>query len=128
MNIASISIAAVCISIIVLSVRKINQEMAQLISIGAVILLFAAILPYITQAVSQIKQFSVISSMGGRYIEPIIKITGIAYITNLGAELCSDAGESALASRVEMAGKIAICILTIPIAREAFTKITEILQ
>ena len=128
MNIVSIALAAVCISVIVLSLRQIKPEIAQLVSIGAAVLLFACVLPYITEAIQQMKQFSHISSMGGRFIEPIIKITGIAYITNLGAELCSDAGETALAGRVEMAGKILICVLTIPIAREAFMKITGILQ
>ena len=128
MNIVSISLAAVCISVIVLSIKQIKPDMAQMISIAGAFLLFIAILPYITEAINSIKQFSSISTLGGRYIEPILKITGIAYITNLGAELCADAGEKALAGKVELAGKIAICTLTIPIAREAFTKIMGILR
>lgn len=128
MNITSICIAAVCISVIILSVRQIKPEIAHIISIGAAVLLFLSIIPYINEIISTIKQFSYISASSSRYFEPIIKITGIAYITNLSSQICSDAGETALASRVEMAGKVAICMLTIPIAREAFTKITGILQ
>lgn len=128
MNIISISAVAVCICVIILSVRQIKPDMAHVLSIGATILLFLAIVPYINEAIGEIKQFSQINLSSARYIEPIIKITGIAYVTNLSSQLCADAGETALASKVEMAGKIAICMLTIPIAREAFTKITGIIQ
>ena len=128
MNIISISLLGVCISVIILSVQQIKPDMAHVMSIAASILLFLAVVPYINEAISEIKQFSHITLSSAKYLEPIIKITGIAYITNLSSQICADAGETALASRVEMAGKVAICMLTIPIAREAFTKITGIIQ
>ncbi|MBR1969703.1 MAG: stage III sporulation protein AD [Clostridia bacterium] len=128
MNIISICALAVCISVLILSVRQIKPDMAHVLSIASAILLFLAVIPYINEAISQIKEFSHINIGSAKYLEPIIKITGIAYITNISSQLCADAGETALASRVEMAGKVAICMLTIPIAREAFTKITGILQ
>ena len=128
MNILSISLLAVCICVIILSVRQIKPDMAHVMSIASTILLFLAIVPYINEAIREIKQFSNITLSSAKYLEPIIKITGIAYVTNLSSQICADAGETALASRVEMAGKVAICMLTIPIAREAFTKITGIIQ
>lgn len=128
MNIISISLLAVCISVIILSVRQIKPDMAHVMSIASSVLLFLAVVPYINEAIIEIKQFSHITFSSAKYLEPIIKITGIAYITNLSSQICADAGETALASRVELAGKVAICMLTIPIAREAFTKITGIIQ
>ena len=44
----------------------------------------------------------------------VIKITGIAYITQSSAELCKDTGEGALAGKVELFGKILICSLALP--------------
>ena len=128
MNIISISLLAVCLSVIILSVRQIKPDMAHIMSIAAAILLFLAVVPYINEAIRNIREFSHITLSSAKYLEPIIKITGIAYVTNLSSQICADAGETALASRVEMAGKVAICMLTIPIAREAFTKITGIIQ
>lgn len=122
-----IAAGAVCISIIALSVKNMNGEIGQLITIMAVVAVVAAVVPYIIKVIASIKELSSYSSMGERYLEPILKITGIAYISQIGAELCSDSGEKALAARVEMAGKIAIGAITIPIAREAFEKIIGIL-
>ena len=127
MNMLGIAAGAVCISIIALSVKNMNREIGQMITITAVLAVLAAVIPYIVKVIASIKELSSYSSMGERYLEPILKITGIAYISQIGAELCSDSGEKALASRVEMAGKIAIGAITIPIAREAFEKIIGIL-
>ena len=85
-------------------------------------------MPYATDVIEAVKAFSQYSEAGAEFIGPILKITGIAYITQIGSELCIDANEKALASRVEMAGKIAICILTVPIAHEAFVRIIGIIK
>ena len=128
MNIISITLAAVIISVLVTGIRKIQPETGQMVAIAASVFFLAVIIPYMTEAVNSIKEFAAYSVHGSRYIVPILKITGIAYLTQLGSELCTDANENALAGRVEMAGKIAICMITIPIAREAFVKITGIIK
>lgn len=127
MNILSITAAAVCISVLALSVKEMKNDMGQLITFAAVICIMCALIPYLMKVVASIKELSSYSKIGERYMEPILKITGISYISQMGSELCSDSGEKALASRVEMAGKIAIGVVTIPIAREAFEKIMGIL-
>ena len=45
----------------------------------------------------------------------LIRATGIALIAEFGCQLCKDAGESALASKVELAGKISILVLSLPL-------------
>ncbi len=127
MNILAISMGAVCISLLALSVKNMKSEMGQLVTLAAVAVIVASLLPYIMKVVASIKELSAYSAMGERYLEPILKITGISYISQIGAQLCSDMGEGALSARVEMAGKIAIGVIAIPIAKEAFEKIMGIL-
>lgn len=128
MNIVTITALAVCISVLAMCVKEIKPEIGQLISIAASVVLVAFIIPYASDCIEAVKEFSQYSKAGAEFIGPILKITGIAYITQIGSELCTDANEKALASRVEMAGKIAICILTVPIAREAFVRIIGIIK
>ena len=128
MNIFSISAAAVCISVTILLVKNVRSDIGQVISIGATVMLVAALIPYIIEVISAIKEISTYSSMGEKYLQPILKITAIAYISQIGAQLCRDSGEESLAQRVEAAGKIIISVTAIPIAREAFVKIIGILS
>jgi len=127
MNITGIAAAGVCICILILTVKNIRSDIGQVITIAATVVISLAIVPYIVTVVSSMKEFADMSPVGGEFLTPILKITGIAYISQIGADLCLDSGEKSLASRVESAGKIAITVITIPVAKDAFMKIMEIL-
>ena len=128
MNIIGLTAAGICVSVLALAVKNIKGEMGQLITIAGAVILMAAVLPYIMAVISAIREFSELSSLGEKFLSPVLKITGIAYISQLGSELCTDSGETALAKRVENAGKIAVTVVSLPLAKEAFTKIMEILS
>ncbi len=49
------------------------------------------------------------------YLETILKIIGIAYIADFAANITKDAGQGAMAAKVELAGKILILTMAIPI-------------
>ena len=63
-------------------------------------------------------------SYGKEYFPIILKVLGIAYITELAAAICQDAGEKSIASKVELAGKIAIFFAAIPV----FTSLLDLLN
>lgn len=49
------------------------------------------------------------------YVETILKIIGIAYIAEFAAQITKDAGQGAIASKIELAGKVLILAMAIPI-------------
>jgi stage III sporulation protein AD len=49
------------------------------------------------------------------YVETIVKIIGIAYIAEFGAQITKDAGQGAIASKIELGGKVLILSMAIPI-------------
>ena len=55
------------------------------------------------------------------YLVIIIKVTGIAYIVEFGKNICIDAGQTSIATKLEMAGKVIIVSLSIPIISSLFT-------
>ena len=50
-----------------------------------------------------------------KHIETVVKITGVSYIARFGTEICRDSGNSAIASNLEIAGKIIIVVLSMPV-------------
>ena len=127
MNIQSITAAGVCISVLIIAIKNIRSDIGQLISILATVMVSFAVLPLVVVVISSLREFSSLSTAGSEFLAPILKITGIAYISQIGADLCFDSGESSLAKRIEAAGKIAITVITLPVAKDAFMKIMEIL-
>jgi stage III sporulation protein AD len=61
------------------------------------------------------------------YLNTILKIIGIAYITEFGSQVCRDAGEGAVAGKIEFAGKIMIMVMAIPIIALVLDTITRLI-
>ena len=61
------------------------------------------------------------------YIMLLLKVIGIAYLTQFGASVCEDAGEKAIAMKVEFAGRITIILMSAPLMFAIINLITGIL-
>jgi len=78
--------------------------------------------------------FKVITTLGQRakvesfYLETIFKIIGIAYIAEIGAHITRDAGLQSVAANIELAGKVFILILAIPIITAVIEAILNFLS
>ena len=90
-------------------------------------LIIAAVLPQLALIFSQVSEFTVRVGLDEKYISAVIKIIGTAFVTQYIAELCRDAGERAMALKLEMAGKIIILAFAMPIAAAFFRALESVL-
>ncbi len=112
LQIVCIGIVAVALS----SVIKVQKpELALQVSIITGILIFMLVAVKLSAVIDFIKTFSQKADIDSTYITILLKIVGIAYIAEFGSEVCKDAGESSIASKIELAGKVTIVILAVPI-------------
>ncbi len=127
MSISALCALAVCAAITALYLRELRPELARLLSLATGLLIMGAAIPMAAEFVESIRSFSEISRPMAQFIKPLLKITGIAYIAQFAAELCRDAGEGAIAGRVELAGKTAIALMSFPIIKEVFLSLMKII-
>lgn len=80
---------------------------------GCVIFLY--LIDQIYDIIRMIEKIAVNANVNMIYVETILKIIGIAYIAEFGAQLTKDAGQGAIASKIELAGKILILVMAVPI-------------
>lgn len=112
LKIAAVALAGV---IAVGIVKSVKPEFAVYLVIATVILIFflvAAKLRVVFEFLSSI--YSQIT-YGKTFFPILIKVLAVAYITDFTSQLCKDAGEGAIGSKLEFAGKIIIFYLSIPI-------------
>ena len=62
-----------------------------------------------------VERLAVNANVNTVYVETILKIIGIAYIAEFAAQITKDAGQGAIASKIELGGKILILAMAIPI-------------
>lgn len=111
-------ILAVCLITAVLCVilKQKSGEYALFATLAAGVIIIGVIFKNIAGALSSVK--SMLSGYGveTEYFKVALKALGIGYITSFAADACRDAGQTALASKAELAGKCAVWLLALPLA------------
>jgi stage III sporulation protein AD len=99
--------------ILVLNVQK--PEISLQVSVITGIVIFMLVAGKIAAIVELLKSYAAKADIDGMYLGILLKIIGIAYITEFGAEICRDAGEGSIASKIELAGKTIVAVMAVPI-------------
>ncbi|HLR62437.1 MAG TPA: stage III sporulation protein AD [Lentibacillus sp.] len=115
MDIIQIVVIGIIASILYIILKEINASFAFFLVLTTAILIFLAIIQQIGIIFKMIESLANKANVDGMYMATILKIIGIAYITELGANLTRDAGLSSVAAKIELAGKIFILLLAVPI-------------
>lgn len=95
--------------------KSINKEISIYIILATVIIIFLAIIERLEDIFTFIQGIYDTVPYGKTFFPVILKVLAVSYITDFTAQLCRDAGEGAVASKVEMAGKVIIFCLAIPV-------------
>lgn len=79
------------------------------------ITIFLLLIGKISSIINVLEELAQASGVQTIYLKTILKIIGIAYIAEFGAQIVRDAGQDGIASKIELAGKVMIMVLAIPI-------------
>ncbi len=101
--------------ILAAAVRKTNPELGIQVSVAAGVIVFCLVIGYLAQAVDFIKDLANEYHTLYQGTLVLLKVIGIAYLCEFGVQVLKDAGESALAVKVELAGKVIIFAVTLPL-------------
>ena len=103
----------------VISILKVHKpEFVIPASVSAGVLLLILILEQLRDVLSFLETFQDMLSYGNSYFTILWKVLAIAYIADFTAQICRDAGETALGSKVEVAGKVLMFCAAIPMMED----------
>lgn len=113
--------------IIIIMLKQYRPEYAIFISLltGALILLL--VMDRLTGIINLIQSIQDKFSINTQFIALLIKITGIAFLSEFAVSICKDSGEAAIASKIELGSKIIIISMSIPIISNLLEIILKIL-
>lgn len=108
-------IFAIIALIVVLFLKKHHPEYALLVSSAAGVILLVTVISQIYRPIEalfeKLEGFGVDNSL----VVYLLKVFGVCYITKFASELCSDFGQTSLSAKVELAGRGAVFVLTLPL-------------
>lgn len=114
MNPFAVCAVAVFAVFAVSAVKKLNPELASVAVAATGIVIFIYVAESLVPFVEFIKSSAESAGVGG-YFSLMLKALGISLCCRMSADICRDCGESLLASRVELAGKVSIVLISLPV-------------
>jgi len=123
-KIIGIGLIALVIAIIL---KQYKPEYVIYISIIAGVLILFLVMEKLSGIINLLQAISNKTYINKEFLGILLKITGIAIITEFAVSICSDAGEKAIASKIETGSKVVIIAMSIPIISSLLELIIEIL-
>ena len=125
MDIFRIAAVGIISALIAVTLRAWRPELAAAVGIAAGLVLILGMADTLFALFSQFEAIIDGSGIDTQYFMLVLKLIGIAYITKFAADICRDSGESAIASKVELAGKAAVLALTVPVIGSFLSLVIE---
>ena len=113
--------------IIIIMLKQYRPEYAIFISILTGVLILFLVMDRLTGIINLIQSIQSKYSINTQFIALLIKITGIAFLSEFAVSICKDSGEAAIASKIELGSKIIIISMSIPIISSLLEIILKIL-
>lgn len=115
MTVYSVILAALAAAVLIVTVKQYKPELALPLGIAAGAVVLAAVVSFAMPLVLQLKSIAENSGIKNEYFILMLKSLGICYITQFAADICTDFGQSSLASKIELFGKVALAAVNLPL-------------
>ena len=113
--------------IIIIVLKQYKPEFTVYVSIIAGAIILFMVISKLSAIVALLTNLSNKTGVGSEFLKILLKITGIAILTEFAVSICKDSGETAIASKIDLGGKIIIVSISIPIITALLELIISIL-
>ena len=110
-------------TVLVIMLREYRPEIAMQVSLVAGTLIMLMVINRVVGALQTITETAVRAGINLVYMHTLLRVIGIAYLAEFGAQACHDAGEGSIASRIELAAKVMIMVMALPVVVEVMESI-----
>ena len=127
MEVLQIIGAAVLVTALSFIFKELKKEYAPVILVAGGIFITLWSLARVYPVIDYLRELTDSSGVA-EYLGVIIKVLGISFIVQIGADICRDFGEESIASKIEFAGKAVILVTVLPVFKSVIGMGFELLR
>ncbi len=127
MEIFKIISIALLTTITTILLKQVKPELAIFSTVAGSVILFLMIIDSLEEVLKVFTGIVEKSNVDVGMFSTLLKIVGVGYITEFGANICVDAGNSSMADKIFFAGKLTIIVLSFPIINSLLEIISKLL-
>lgn len=113
--------------ILIIILKQYKPEFAIYVSIITGVIIFVMLIDKLSAVVNLLSSLTNKAGTGSNFLKILLKITGIAILTEFAVSICKDSGEIAIANKIDFGGKVIIISISIPIITALLELIINIL-
>ena len=106
---------ALAVALISMLLKQVKPELAMLLIMVASLAILVSLLGKMATIIRVVEELANKSTIGNLHMKTLLKIMGVAYVTEYGSQICKDSGEGTLSAKVELAGKLIILSMSLPL-------------
>ena len=119
---------SVTAAILALTLRQLQPPYAAVLALAAGVVLLLAILSEAVPLIGRVSALFDHNVIDGRYTQILLKAAAIALLTQTAADICRDAGDTALAAKAELGGQVLMLLCGLPLFEYAVSLLEGIVQ
>ncbi len=113
--------------VIILILKQYKPEYAIYVSLIAGILILTLSLGQLSGIINLLKDISSKANINTKFLSLLLKITGISFLTEFAVSISKDSGETAIANKIDLGGKVLIIVISIPIITALLETVLKII-
>lgn len=118
----------IVLSVVYMMLKREHAEYAFILELCVVLFILLAVFPYYQRLFEKIEEYMSDLQFSVNYIAVLTKCCGYTVIARLLHALCQDAGENALAVKIDYAAKVLILFTAFPVFESLFELIKGLLE
>lgn len=127
MNIISVVAIGAVGAILTVIIKQYKPEYAIFTSIITTVIILSYVISIALPIISDIKTLLNKASISSQHLSILLKAVGICYLTQFVCDICKESGQLSIANKIEIAGKIAICFISMPLFYDLITIVETII-
>ena len=127
MEVFKITVMGIIGAILVLTLQQQKKELALLLAIAAGVCMLLESSKGLSQLVSGLQLLAGKAGLSGRQLKLLLKLLLSSYVIEFGSEICKDAGQQALAAKIQLGGRLIMATMALPVFTSLIELIAELL-
>ena len=116
-----------CAAMLAVLLRAQRPELARCLVLAAAAVVAILLVRQISPLVATMRRMLTMTSLPNEGFGTVLKAAGVCLLTQITADTCRDAGETALAAKAELAGRVLMLMLAVPLFEELLTLVTTLI-
>lgn len=113
--------------VLIMSIRSQGKDIGLLLSIFICVTLGCLIIGYLKPVVAFLEQLQSIGSLNDEMLAVLLKVAGIAFVSEIAALVCADAGNAAMGKALQFLSVAVILYLSLPMLSKLLELVENIL-